>query len=61
MGGILSERSIPDGGVEHGAEDCVGRPDGGLREPAVLKLNFPRLDLRRPELVELLRADLAQS
>jgi hypothetical protein len=27
--------------------------------PAVLKLYFPRLDVRRPELVELLRADLA--
>ena len=33
--------------------------DGGLREPAVLKLNFPRLDVRRPELVERLCADLA--
>ena len=33
--------------------------DGGLREPAVLKLNFPRLDVRRPELVERFPADFA--
>ena len=32
--------------------------DGGLREPAVLKLNFPRLDVRRPEPVERFPADL---
>ena len=55
----MSERTIPDGGVEHGTEDCVCRPDGGLREPALLKLHLPPLDVRRPELVERLSADLA--